>query len=531
MGWRALGDSAWLFEPGGSDSAERLGRVLGLRERLADLRIPGVTDIVSSFETVAVHFDPADGPTVLDWLLELPPVGTGISPAAARRFELPVQYGGKSTDLVAVARTMGLDPHQVIAMHCGVEYQVAAIGFSPGFPYLLGLDDRLALPRKTTPSAVPSGAVAMANGQGGVYPNASMGGWHVLGRTDTRLFDLGKPEPALLRPGDRVRFVPVGGIPPVVETRGTHHNDTGVEVIDPGLFSIIQDLGRPGHRAAGVSPGGAADPLAARVANRLVGNQDGAALFECFGSGPLLRFDADATVAWIGWAEGSGLPIAVAAGGILDLRSRMNHACGYLAVAGGVDVPLVLGSRSTDVRAGFGGVVGRALRKHDRIAIGSAAHPPPRRGDWRVGWPRAERTLEVRFIAGVQAAWFDEASRALFRRAIYQTSASGDRTGLRLKGPSLSPTGTRGLVSQPVAAGSIQVPPDGVPIVLMPECQTIGGYPQIGHVISADLPALARALPGTPVTFREVSLDEARAAWRDLWRELGFLTAGLSLLP
>ena len=137
----------------------------------------------------------------------------------------------------------------------------------------------------------------------------------------------------------------------------------------------------------------------------------------------------------------------------------------------------------------------------------------------------------MRFVTGMQSAWFDETSRSTFRQAIYQTSASGDRTGMRLKGPHLALTEPRGLVSQPVVAGSIQVPPDGVPIILMPECQTIGGYPQIGHVISADLPALARALPGTPVTFREVSLDEARSAWRELRRELGFLTAGLSLLP
>ena len=531
MGWRALGDSAWLFEPGGTDSADRLGRVLGLHDRLREHRIREVTDIVSSFETVAVHFDPADGETVLDWLLQLPPVGTGTAPVAARRFELPVQYGGGQTDLDDIAKTLGLDRNELIAMHCGMEYRVAAIGFSPGFPYLLGLDEQLALPRRPTPQQVAAGAVAIANGQGGIYPSASLGGWYVLGRTDTRLFDLSKPEPALLRPGDRIRFVPVGGLPIRKENRTTVPAKTGIEVIDPGVFSTVQDLGRPGHQASGVTPGGAADPVAARVANRLVGNPDEAALFECAGSGPVLRFHAETAVAWVGWVEGSGVPDVIPAGGVLDLRSRMNHARGYLAVSGGINVPIVLGSRSTDVRAGFGGVDGRALRKHDRIAIGSTAHTPPRRGDWRVGWPRAERTLEVRFIAGMQAAWFDERSRATFRRAIYQTSASGDRTGMQLKGPNLSLTETRGLVSQPVVAGSIQVPPDGAPIILMSECQTIGGYPQIGHVISADLPSLARALPGTPVTFREVSLDEARAAWRDLQRELGFLTAGLSLLP
>ncbi len=531
MGWRALGDSAWLFEPGGTAPAERLGRVLGLHGQLLEHRIDVVTDIVASFETIAVHFDPADGEIALDWLLGLPPAESGTLPDRGRRFDLPVEYGGHGSDLDDAAQALGLARKDVVRIHCGAEYLVAAVGFSPGFPYLLGLDPHLALPRKSTPRLVPAGAVAIANGQAGVYPSASQGGWHVLGRTDSRLFDPSQAQPALLRPGDRVRFIPAGGLSFPAEKRDATLPDTGVTVSHPGFFSTIQDLGRPGVRDSGVTSGGAADPVAAQTANLLVGNPEHAALIECVGNGPVLRFDTETTVACMGWAEGSGIPRVFPAGDILDLRSRMNFSHGYIAVAGGIDVPLVLGSRSTDVRAGFGGLNGRPLRKLDRIPIGNPQGRAPRTGDWRVAWPRAAGALDIRFIAGMQSPWFDRESRASIRRAIYQKSAAGDRTGMRLNGPPLHLTEPRGLVSQPVVAGSIQVPPDGVPVILMSECQTIGGYPQIGHVISADLPSLARALPGTPVTFREVSLAEAREAWLELRRDLSLLETGLSFLP
>ena len=138
--------------------------------------------------------------------------------------------------------------------------------------------------------------------------------------------------------------------------------------------------------------------------------------------------------------------------------------------------------------------------------------------------------IELRFLSGMQAGWFTEKSRTDFRKAVYRTSPMSDRMGARLEGPELKLEEDREMVSQPVAAGSVQVPPDGAPIVLLTERQTIGGYPQIGHVISADLPLLARAWPGTPMRFREVTLDEARAAWRDLQRELAFLQTGLGFL-
>jgi biotin-dependent carboxylase-like uncharacterized protein len=423
--------------------------------------------------------------------------------------------------------------HEIVRLHSAASYTVAAVGFSPGFPYLTGLPERLHLPRRATPQRVPAGSVAIAGKQAGIYPFDSQGGWHVLGRTDLELFDPSRAEPALLQPGDRLKFVPTDHLSSNKRIPDDESADAGCEVLEPGVLTTVQDSGRPGFQKIGVSPGGVADPVAARVANLLVGNPENAALLECCVSGPVLHFLQDVRVAWIGWADArGGRPIDLTAGAVLDLRGRMAVVVCYLAIAGGIDVPEILGSRATDLRAGFGGWQGRKLRAGDRLPLGKP-QPGPQPGAWRVGWPRAEMmdgTLELRFLRGMQATWFTDDALAAFRKSIYQLSPFSDRMGARLDGPLPARAHAGEMVSQPVVAGSVQVPPDGRPIVLLAERQTIGGYPQIGHVISADVPKLARALPGRRLRFREVSLEEARAAWLDARHEAALLQAGLELI-
>jgi KipI family sensor histidine kinase inhibitor len=531
MNWLALGDSAWLCEPGGENARHKLMRILGLRTMLTEHLIPQVKDVVASFQSIAVYFDPADGEAVLEWLAKLPENIPGTTMKPGRLVELPVDYEDESSELDPISHSLGLPRREIIALHSSPEYHVAAIGFSPGFPYLTGLNPRLALPRKETPVRVPAGAVAVADTQAGIYPFSSHGGWHVLGRTDVQLFDPYQNEPSLLMPGDRVKFTASRDVAPYYAAPDIPASNVGIEVIVPGMCSTIQDLGRAGHRAYGVTPGGASDPVSARVVNRLVGNPDDISVIECTGSGPILKFDRPAIVAWLGWSNGSGKPHAFLTDEILDLRAPMSFSRGFLAIRGGFDTPAILGSRSTDVRAGFGGISGRPLLAGDRIPPGQPVGNPAVPGAWHVNWPRPTQSLEVRFLKGMQSSWFSAESHMSLRRAIYQTTSSSDRTGIRLAGPKLALHEPRELASQPVVCGSIQVPPDGAPIVLLSECQTIGGYPQIGHVVSADIPALARALPGTPITFREVDLDEARQAWRDLQRDLSLLQTGLSFVP
>ncbi|MCU0752691.1 MAG: 5-oxoprolinase subunit PxpB [Akkermansiaceae bacterium] len=532
MAWSALGDRAWLFKAVGKDPRERLARVLELAGRLTEQRIPAVHDIVTSFETLAVHFDPAAGGRVLRWLQSIPPPTGGESPAAGRLIEVPVEYGGAcGPDLAAAAATLGMAAEELIRLHGAAQYTVAALGFSPGFPYLTGLPQRLELPRRATPRPVAAGSVAIAGAQAGIYPSASQGGWHVIGRTPLRLFDPDSPAPSLLQAGDRVRFIR-GRCEEFSAVRPAPFAAGAIEVLDAGGLDTVQDAGRPGWQHLGVSPGGAADPVMAAVVNRLVGNPDDAAVLECAMRGPRLRCHQAARVAWLGWGDDrAGRPVELHAGAEIDLRGRTRALRGYLAVAGGIDVPRVLGSRATDLRAGFGGFHGRVLRSGDHLPVGRPREGP-HAGDWRVIWPRPtppDSLLELRFLTGVQHAWFPGKTHRALRESIYQISPMSDRMGARLDGAALECDEPAGLISQPVVAGSVQVPPDGRPIVLMAERQTIGGYPQIAHVISADLPILARAWPGSRLRFREVTLDEARDAWRVHQHELALLRTGLAM--
>jgi KipI family sensor histidine kinase inhibitor len=527
MTLKPLGDSAWLVEFPGLTGEAALARVMGLVDALEMNRPAGVLDVVPSFDSLAVHFTGGDGLDVLDWIQSVTVVDR--LPEGGE-IQIPVCYGGEhGPDLEEVARETGLSTEQVIALHSSAIYTVAAVGFSPGFPYLLGLPERLRLPRRATPRlAVPAGSVAVAGGQAGIYPFTSPGGWQVLGRTAVGLFDLTLERPALLRSGDRVRFVPVDElttmekIPPAAQPAGPRW----IEVIQPGALTTVQDLGRPGHESSGVSPGGAVDRQALRMANLLVGNDEGAAVLELCVTGPVLKFHAETVVALVG---ATGKPRRVAAGETVDFTKLTGNVRACLAVAGGLRVPVVLGSMATDLRAGFGGLHGRALRAGDRLDFGEPGHAP-REGNWFVGRPESVDRIELRYIPGVQQHGFYEKTRKRFQNEIYHLTPKSDRMGARLSGAELTLAAPCEMISQPVACGSVQVPPDGQPIVLLAERQTIGGYPQIGHVVSVDLPKLARAWPGTQVVFREITRDQAVALRRRQEEDFKWLQTGLKLL-
>lgn len=524
MTLKPLGDSAWLVELAEKSSAQGLAQVMGWVDALAENRPNGVRDVVPSFTSIAVHFEGDCGLEILEWMRSMKTVDR---PPAGEQRQIPVRYDG--ADLEDVAKQTGMSVSEVITLHSGAIYTVAAVGFSPGFPYLLGLPELLETPRRATPRlSVPAGSVAMAGGQTGIYPFASPGGWQILGTTAERLFDPFAERPALFQAGDQVRFVPVETLParkeisPSLETTGPRW----CEVIQPGALTTVQDLGRPGYESSGVSPGGAVDRQALRMANLLVGNDEGAAVLEICLSGPVLKFHAETVVALVG---ATGKPQHVSAGETLNFSKLTDGVRACLAVAGGIQVPRILGSMATDLRAAFGGFGGRALRAGDQLNFGETTRPP-RAGDWHVGRPENTSRIELRFIPGVQQHAFSQEARRRFTHESYQLTARSDRMGARLAGPELLLTEPQEMTSQAVACGSVQVPPDGQPIILLAERQTIGGYPQIGHVISVDLPKLARAWPGTVMSFREVTWEEAQALKR--LHELDFkrLQTGLNLL-
>jgi len=294
-----------------------------------------------------------------------------------------------------------------------------------------------------------------------------------------------------------------------------------LRVRKPGLFTTIQDLGRPGSGRWGVSPGGAMDPLALTVANLLVGNSAQADALEITALGPELVFDEEASFALAGAELSAALDGArltpghahrALAGQTLRFGTRVLGARAYLAVAGGLgrSARLFLGSAATDIEAGLGGLGGRPLRAGDTLAL--APQPPFQARAVHEGWERwYQPPDEVRFIPEVGTQLPPEALER-FGASRFRISSRSNRVGYRLEGPDL-PTERVGLqLSEPVAPGTLQLPPDGHPIVLMADRQTTGGYPRLGHVIRADVPKLAQLWLGDSLSFRAVTLTEARQA-------------------
>ncbi|MGZ4965568.1 MAG: 5-oxoprolinase subunit C family protein [Chthoniobacterales bacterium] len=314
-----------------------------------------------------------------------------------------------------------------------------------------------------------------------------------------------------------------------------------------GFVTTVQDLGRVGHRASGVSLGGALDPHAMRVANLLVGNDENCAGLEVTLGTACLRFTDDRLVAWCGGpfeAQFSGQNLlsgraaVLHAGNQLELQAPPNGARAWLAISGGIDVPLVLGSRATDLRSKFGGLDGRALRDGDQLPLGQPSENTRRIaqklsdidiGDWTAPneWSNTRSSHGfLRFLRG--AEWSEFPSGAL-TDATFAVSPDSDRMGARLIGPALGRESRHDLISEPVAPGTIQVPHSGQPILLLGDCQTIGGYPKIAHVITVDLPAAAQLRPGDEVRFAEVSLGEAQRLLIARERELERFRIGLNL--
>jgi KipI family sensor histidine kinase inhibitor len=468
-----------------------------------------ILNLHPAFASVLIDFDPRFHTHAEIEALARRHMETAVDEARpARVVEIPVCYGGEfGPDLEDVARHAGLTPERVIELHAAGDYLVYFVGFATCFPYLGGLPPELATPRLSAPrKSVPAGSVAIGGSQAGIYPLPSPGGWRIVGRTPLALFDPQASPPPLLRMGDRVRFVRsagdlvtgVGAVAPCAPIYPTH-----IRVLSPGLQTTIQDLGRFGYAHFGISASGAADPLALRAGNLLVGNAENAAALEMTLVGAALEFQTDAVIALTGSDFGAGLPlwtpVEIKAGATVRCGPTRSGARAYLAVRGGIGVPKTMGSASVHVVTGVGG---RPLRAGDALPIGDAAIRRPRTGSRRA--PEFARAGPLRVTSGPQAHWF---SGELYAAA-YQVAEDSDRMGLRLRGPAIpSPAGH--MLTEGVPLGAIQVPPDGQPIILFVEHQTTGGYPKPANVISADFWRLGQLRPRDEVRFERVTLEQA----------------------
>ncbi|MGF0114950.1 carboxyltransferase domain-containing protein [Promicromonospora sp. Marseille-Q5078] len=541
---RPARDDALLVE------VDDLAQALALHAALRDDPPAGVGQTVPGARTLLVPFDPwrRSANRLAAELVERAAAGGGRPrPDGGRLVEIPTVYDGE--DLTDVARLLGCSPEEVVRRHTGAAWVVGFVGFAPGFAYLTGDDATLVVPRRETPrTRVPAGSVALAGPYSGVYPRASPGGWQLVGRTDVVTWDPDRDPPAPWAPGDRVRFSAVresvrGSEPEPGRRRAADHRGRpgpALEVVAPGLQALVQDLGRGGLAHLGVSASGAADPRSLRTANRAVGNPPGAAAVEAAGGGLRVRARGDVVVALAG-ADAHAVvrrdddpdaerrapfahPFRLRDGEELELAAPVRGRRTYLAVRGGVDVPSVLGSRSTDALAHLGPpplAPGTALPVTPSSTGSLAGTPPTARGiacskagavavddvgapdPAALPAPGELTTLPV--VLGPHDDWFTPAAVAVLHDQAWRVTDRSDRVGLRLDGdrPLDRTPSARGreLPSEGCVTGALQVPPDGLPVLFGVDHPLTGGYPVIGAVASSHAWLLGQLPPGALVRF------------------------------
>ncbi len=526
---RLMADHGLIFSFGEAIDAGLSHGIASLTDALAAESLPGAIDYVPSYTTMVVLIEPgeADPAHIVARVHDLWQriAATPAAAGDAREVVIPVRYGGEDgPDLPHVAQVAGLDPAEVIRRHAAATYQVGAIGFAPGFAFLIGLPPELAVPRRSTPrTAVPKGSVGIGGKQTGIYSLETPGGWSLIGRTALTMFDPNREPPSLLKAGDTVRFEPILISAPMVARQAGKHSKSpaggssrdAIEVLEPGLQTSVQDLGRPGYGRLGIAPGGAADRSVLVAGNRLVGNPDHAAGLEMTLAGPRLRFLRPGRIAITGAdldACLNGLRVPPGACRVVGPGDELCFGKGdgrgvraYLCLAGGIEALELLGSRATDLTAGFGGHEGRALRSGDRLQVGVE----------RAGDRVAERTStipggEFRVVRGPQAERFDVEAYDLFFSREFTVSPQSNRMGVRLIGPTILPWGGADIISEGMVTGAIQITGEGQPIVMLPARATIGGYPKIATVIAADLDRLGQLRPGQRLRFRDVTSTVAR---------------------
>jgi KipI family sensor histidine kinase inhibitor len=514
-----------------------LDDVVALHASLVSAPVDGILEILPAAQTLMLRFDPAHWTRqmLIEALSQRDLAATSRTRGAL--VEIPMRYDGE--DLAEVARLCGLSLEEVIRRHGAREYTVAFCGFSPGFGYLIGGDPMLQVPRRSTPrTRVPAGSVAIAGGYCGVYPQASPGGWQIIGTTSMRMWDSARAAPAILSPGTRVKFIDIGASAlsnyasvPFDRTGdpSAKEKDVGrpyLEVIASALPALVQDLGRPGHTAIGVTASGALDRESFKRANAVAGNPpDLAALEIAFGH---FAFKcSDDTVIAFGGAPAQ-ITITRASGEIVD--AAMNEAISlksgdrvklgypalgvrtYLAVRGGLAVSKTLGSASRDVLAGLGP---EPIVKGAILAVGRESSTEVHRKIDEISvpvLPASGDEVVLDIFEGPRADWFTEDAFQRLCNQPWRVTPQSNRVGLRLQGEkTLTRRFERELPSEGMVSGAIQVPHDGQLVLLLGDHPVTGGYPVIAVVAEHHLDLAGQIPPGATIRFRVLPRSEPRA--------------------
>jgi len=405
-------------------------------------------------------------------------------------------------DLDEVSSSLGLVPKEVVERIVARELIVEIVGFLPGFGYLGPLDRRIVLPRRKTPRPrVPAGSLGIAGGFAGIYPFSSPGGWHLLGRAvGVTLFDPARESPMLFAPSDRVRIETCAETDLAFVERSdarelceSVHDKPAIVVEVAPACATIQSSGREGQLHRGIPPSGPLDPEMFGLANLAVGNDPGEAAIEI----PLGRLVVRAQGSVLVSLDGDK-PVWLRDGQTFEVKEH-DRAVRYLALRGGANVPLVLGSRATLLIARLGGFSGRALRKGDVLAIADRAmHEVPIVPAKPV---KCADIVDVVVDPGPHVDRLPSNALDTLLASTYRISPLGDRVGVRLDGAKIPRTGGDSALPVPMIRGAVQISTDGTPIVFGPDHPTTGGYPVLAVVRRSSRGALARRRAGHAIRF------------------------------
>ncbi|AQS41579.1 MAG: Allophanate hydrolase [Candidatus Tokpelaia hoelldobleri] len=506
---------------------DTLEQAVALHNALMANPVTGIIETVPAARTVLVYFDAGmiTAPELANYLSSLDM--TGQEHNATQQIDIPVQYNGE--DLAEAAGFLNVSIEELIHLHTGSDYLVAFTGFAPGFAYLSGGHPKLDVPGRENPRPViPAGSVALAGTFSGIYPQASPGGWQLIGNTAIKMFDLARNPPALLQPGFRVRFhdAAAGKVTMPVRPEEKTARQSQLLADKQAVFDVCavampvfyQDAGRPHMAGQGVSVSGAADRSAFQAANFLVGNAAQATVLEITLGGLELTAHRNSVIALSGaecavsvqsreghkFNHSVNVPVAVEAGDRIRIGMAERGLRAYLAMRGGFAAEHILGSSATDILA----KLGVPLQRGDVLYCQDEHMKTAVQIHYNRGYnlPAAGETVVLDVIMGPRTDWFTPEALTLFTTQLWSVSGESSRVGNRLLGAQpLARARRQELPSEGTVSGAIQVPASGQPVLFLADHPLTGGYPVIACVAGHHMDLAAQIPVGARIRFHPVT--------------------------